>query len=420
MGGLPNSRDHIMRILVLIAWRNIWRNPRRSGVLISSIAVGVIGYLGTSGFSRGFLNQMVDTTIDLQGGHIMIAAAGYHDNPNVRTFIRRPGPIAAVLEQTSGLDHAPLVAFQGMISSSEKSAGVMIHGVQPELEGRVTVVPDAVIRGRYLSGQNAGSHEIVVGEELARRLNVDLGEKVVLMTSDLERNISSGAYRLAGIFRTASPAFDKSAVFLNLPDAQQLAGYRGYLTAFVLRLHDPDEVDDTTASLRQRLADPHLEVLSWKDRNRLLVLAMRLYDFSLVIMIVILFVAIAFSIANAFLMVIYERIHEIGIMMANGVLPRKIRLMLYIEAFFINWLGTILGAIFSAGLLAYFGHVGLDLSDFAQGLGSFGVGSIVYPAVTAFDVILGFVVINLIIWASVFYPAIKASRFEPVDAIRFV
>ena len=135
-------------------------------------------------------------------------------------------------------------------------------------------------------------------------------------------------------------------------------------------------------------------------------------------MVVILFIAIAFSIANSFLMVIYERIHEIGIMMANGVLPVKIRRMLYMEALFITFIGTLTGLAVTALFLGYYGHFGLDLSAFAKGLGRFGVGSIVYPAVAPFDVIAGLIVINLIVFLAVWYPSMKARRFEVADAIR--
>jgi len=118
-------------------------------------------------------------------------------------------------------------------------------------------------------------------------------------------------------------------------------------------------------------------------------------------------------------MVIYERIHELGIMMANGVFPQKIRFMLYIEAFFMTLLGTGLGYAVSFAVFGYLSRVGLDLSAFAAGIGKFGVGSILYPKIVAMDFILGLVLINLIVFLSVLWPAIKASRFEVVDAIRF-
>ncbi|MFQ5651486.1 MAG: ABC transporter permease, partial [bacterium] len=406
-----------MKIILKIAWRNVWRNPRRSLVLITSIAVGVFGYLGTTAFSRGFLEQMVDAAINLHGGHIMITAKGYQDNPNIRAFIRTPEQIEKVLDGFADLESAPLVSIAGMISSSETAAGVSINGVVPERESNITTIAQSILDGQYFSGAN-GKNEIVIGEALAKKLNVILGEKVVLMISGLDNTISSGAYRVVGIYRVSNPDFEKAFVYLEQRQAQTLAGYGDSVTAFSIRT--PLEVDGLKARLTAKLAGKNLEVLSWKDRNKLLELALKLYDFSLVITIAILFTAIAFSIANAFLMVIYERIYELGIMMANGVLPKKIRLMLYFETFFITLLGLALGLLVSVTVLGYWAYTGLDLTDFASGLSRFGVGAIIYPKIALYDIVVGVVVINMIVLASVLYPSFKASRFEVVDAIRFV
>ena len=408
-----------MKIILKIAWRNIWRNPRRTWVLITSIAVGIIGYLGTTAFSRGLLQQMVESSINLHGGHIMITAKGYQENPQIRLFINDPAKVEQALIETPEIDYAPLVSFQGMISSSETAAGVVINGVAPEQESKITVIAASIVEGNYL-GRDNGNHEIVLSEELAKKLNVRLGEKVVLMMSALDNNINSGAYRVVGLFRTVSPDFDKAYVYLHLQQARALAGYSEQLTGFTVRLKNALDPDVKMAVLKDKLSNEDLEILSWRDRNPLLVLSLEAYDNSIVIIVLILFVAIAFSIANSFLMVIYERIHELGIMMANGVLPRKIRRMLYAEAFFLTLIGTLTGLAFSGVIFGYLGHVGLDLSAFAQGLGKFGVGAIVYPQVAADDLIIGLVTINVVVFLSVLYPAFKASRFQVVDAIRFV
>ncbi|MCG8606090.1 FtsX-like permease family protein, partial [bacterium] len=292
-------------------------------------------------------------------------------------------------------------------------------GVDSKREPEITVISQSVIEGSYF-GETNNRFPILIGQALAQRLNVSIGEKVVLMTSDLARNINSGAFRVGGIFQTTSPDFDKAFVFLPQDQAQNLAGYGDGISAFTVRVDEAMELEMKAAEIKAGFENADIEVLSWKDRNKLLVLALKLYDFSIVIMVVILFVAIAFSIANAFLMVIYERIYEIGIMMANGVLPIKIRRMLYTEAIFIAALGTLLGLLVTALFVGYFAHYGLDLSAFAKGLGKFGVGSVVYPSVAPFDVIAGLITINLIVFLSVWYPSLKASRFEVVDAIRFV
>lgn len=408
-----------MKIILKIAWRNIWRNPRRSFVLITSIAVGVFGYLGTISFSRGFINQMIETTINLYGGHILISAKGYYDNPQIRLFIDEPERIAQLLNKVPGINYAPLVSFQGMINSSETASGVIIQGVNPVEESKITIISRSITQGKYLT-RSYERNEIVLGEALAEKLNVELGEKIVLMTTDLDNNINSGAYRIVGLFRTFSTDFDKSFVFIHQTQAQNLIGYSRQVTAFTVRLNKELVLESVMEKIKLNLNVNKIEVLSWKDRNPILVLSLKAYDNAVILIVGILFIAIAFSIANSFLMVIYERIHEFGIMLANGILPKKIRSMLYFEASFITIIGTLLGLSISAVIFGYWSHVGLDLSAFAKGLGKFGVGALVYPDVDASDVIVGFLVIQIVVFLSVIYPSIKASRFEPAEAIHFV
>ncbi len=406
-----------MKILLKIAWRNIWRNPRRSWVLITSIAVGVFGYLGTSAFSRGFLNQMIASAINLRGGHILISAKGFYENPNVRSSIKQPEEISGVLSSFRDIASAPTVELNGMINSTESAAGVIVNGILPQREVRITTISKSIVQGQYLT--SGSKNEIIIGQELAHKLHVRLGEKVVLMTSDLEKNISSAAFRICGLFKSSSADFDKAFVYIHLQAAQKLAGYEKQISSFTLKLAKPYELEQTVTALKANLDTKKYEILTWQDRNKLLELSLKFYDFSIVITVVILFTVIAFSIANAFLMVIYERIYEFGVMMANGVFPKKIRHILYIESFFITFIGTVVGFIVTGLILGYWKSVGLDLSSFAKGLSTFGVGAIIYPDVTTFDVLIGVAVINVIVFCAILYPAHKASRFEVVDAIRF-
>ncbi len=406
-------------ILWKIAWRNIWRNPRRTAVLVTSIGIGLLGYLGTSAFSRGFLTQMVESTINLSGGHVLVSAKGFLNNPQVRMRIQEPGVVESLLQQTPGLARAPIVSLDGMINSSETAAGVTINGIDPDKESRVTVISEALIEGRYLHNGNSAP-EIVVGEALAQKLNVLVGNKVVLMISDIQNEISSGAFRIVGLYRAPSSDFEKRYVYIGKTAAQKLAGYEREISSISIRLQEGYVLEEQVESIRSLLDRPDLEIVSWKDRNPLLVLSIEMYDASIVIIAIIMFIAIAFTIANSFLMVIHERIQEFGIMMANGVMPKNIRRMLYLEALIITILGALLGFVLTLLLIGYYGNAGLDLASMAQGLAMFGVGTVVYPEIWAFDVTVGLVGIIAVVFLSVLYPAIKASRFEVVDAIRFV
>ena len=411
-----------MNMLAKIAWRNIWRNPRRSWVLITAIAVGVFSFLGGMSYIDGFMIQMVDSSIEMQGGHIQITQDGYFENPRIRAYVDDVAQVEAALEGLTGARFAPEVTTPGMINSAEQASGVQIHGVDPEREGDVSGVPASILDGTFLTDGDDTSHsnDIVIGAALADRLNVRLGEKVVLMANDLDNEIGSGAYRVAGLFRTTSSDFDKTNVYLPIDEARRLLGYGPDDVSVVsVDLAPGTDLEETAARIEERLSGAGVEVLTWRDRAPLLVMMQEMYDYVSIYLVVILFAAIAFTIVNSFLMVIFERIREIGIMSANGVRPRQIRWMLYLEAVFILALGMLLGGALAAGMIAYWSSVGLDLTAFAEGLSSFGASSIVYPYLHWGHIATGFVTILIMVLLAVLYPAFKASRFEAVEAINY-
>lgn len=408
-----------MSILMKMAWRNIWRNIRRTAVLIGTIAIGLFGYLGSMAFNKGFLYQMLESSINLNAAHIQISTKGFHKNPSIHSRIREPQQIGDVLQGITGIDYAPQVRFQGMINSSEASSGVMITGVVPEREARITIVSQLVQDGSYLAAGSAEENEIVIGAGLAKRLNVRVGEKLVLMAHSLSNEIASAAFRVSGIFQSVSSDFDRSVVFIHIEDARQLVGYGDAVSAFAVRLPRAADLNTMAATLRERLNTEQLEVLTWEDRFPVLVVSIESFRYFSLLFIAIIFSAVAFSIINAYLMVIYERIREIGIMMAMGVLPRKIRAMLVYESAFISLLGAVAGSALGALFVLYFNHHGLDLSVFAEGLAKWGVGARLHPQLDAEDWIIGWFGVCALVLLATLYPAIKASRFKTVDAIHY-
>lgn len=409
-----------MSILIKIAWRNIWRNPRRSWVLITAIAVGVFSFLGTVAYIDGFSIQMVESAINLQGGHIQVSGRGYHENPTIRTYVSDVGRVEEAIAQIDNVRYAPLAVTPGMINSAEQASGVVISGVDPVREAAVTTIATSIVEGAYLS-PGGDDHEVVIGAALAERLNVLLGEKVVLMANDLDNEVSAGAYRIVGLFRTNSSDFDKANVYLHLDQARELIGYTPQqASAVTIRLDTGLDLVETAIGLQRSLGDGDVEVLTWQERSPLLVMMNEMMDMANIFLVVILFTAIAFTLVNSFIMVIFERIREIGIMSANGVRPGQVRLMLYLEAVFIVLLGTVVGGVLAFSLIAWWSAVGLDLSAFAEGLSSFGAASVIYPHVHWGHIFNGFVLIFVMVLLAVLYPAVKASRFGTVEAINYV
>ena len=409
-----------MSILIKIAWRNIWRNPRRSWVLITALAVAVFSFLGSVAYIDGFSIQMIDSAINLQGGHIQVSGRGYHKNPTIRTYVPDVARVERIIAENDAIRYALQTTTPGMINSAEQASGVVITGVDPVREVEVSSVAESIIEGSYLAPEGE-ANEVVIGATLAEQLNVLLGEKVVLMANDLDNEVSAGAYRIVGLYRTNSSDFDKTNVYLHLNQARNLIGYTAEQASTVtLRLDPGLDPVETAIHLQTTLDAADLEILTWHERSPLLVMMNEMMNLANIFLVIILFTAIAFTLINSFIMVIFERIREIGIMSANGVRPGQVRLMLYLEAVFIVLLGTAVGGAIAVVLITWWSAVGLDLSAFAEGLSSFGAASVLYPYIHWGHILNGFVMIFVLVLLAVLYPAVKASRFETVDAINYV
>lgn len=295
----------------------------------------------------------------------------------------------------------------------------MIHGVDPVLEPGVTAIAERVVEGSWLDAAG-DADQVVVGHGLAERLRVGLGEKIVLMASDLDNEVSAGAYRISGLYRSGSTSFDKTSVYILVGEAQRMLGFDGEVSTVTVRLALPDDAAPVARGLSEELAGRDLEALSWEERNPMIEMAKEAYDYSAVITALILFAAVGFTLVNSFLMVIFERIHELGIMLAQGVKPAWIRRMLFLEAVIVAAIGAVVGIVLATAVLAYWIHAGMDLSSFAEGLGALNVRTVIYPYLDWGHLGMGFGVIAVMVALSVLYPAIKASRFEAVEAINHV
>ncbi|MBX2822097.1 MAG: ABC transporter permease [Rhodothermaceae bacterium] len=409
-----------MNILFKIAWRNVWRNPRRSWVLISAIALGVFTFLGALGYMGALTGSMINSAIELQGGHLQLASKGYFENPDPYNRMDDMASLESLLNEVPELAYSPTVTFAGMVTSSEQASGVMIHGIDPPSYEAILPLSERMTEGTTLDEEAKGA-EILISSTLADQLNVLPGEKIVLMANDVENELAQAAFRVSGLFKTSSGEFDKTNLFISLPQARDMIGYADEeISVMALRLVRNAELDPVQASLSSKINTENVELLSWKERNPFMVMMLDVQDFGIYILIGLLFTAIVFTIINSFLMVIFERIHEFGILMANGTRPFQIRVMLYVEALFIALIGIAVGSIFAFLLLNYWIQNGLDLSAFSDSLSAMGVDTVIYPSLDWGQVRSGFIMIFAMVLLSVLYPAFKASRFEPVDAINYV
>lgn len=404
-------------ILLSLAWRNLWRNTRRSVIVLTSVAIGVVATVILDTLSRGMVFQMLNNQVGSHVTHMQIHRAGFHKNPVIQSTIADPEQIENVLRSDPDIvQYSRRVVTFGLLSSATNSSGVSIVGIDPERERSLTTIRSYIIEGTYLTG---APREIVLGKALAEKLEVGLGDRVVAMASAKDGTMGSELFRVAGLFETFSSEFDKTSIYVPRSSAQTMLALGSEVSEFAMLVTDPDRLTEIAERLRGRLGEEY-EVLPYMDLLPFLVLQIELYDQSMVIFYVIVGIALIFGIINTMLMSVFERIKEFGVLKAVGMKNGRILIMVLTEALFLGMLGTVVG--FLVGYFVYLplSTSGLDLSAFSGSLRSFGVGAIIYPVLTAGVITNALIIIPLMAVAGAVYPAVRAMRLEPVHAIRYV
>jgi putative ABC transport system permease protein len=402
-----------------MVWRNVWRNKRRSWIIICAVIVGLAGMLFSLAFTEGMMRQTLVNALGTHVAHLEIHKKGFENKKVINLSIEEPQKvIQAVAEEPGVTAYSPRVVSSGLISSSESSSGVSIIGVDPQKEPGVTIIKESVTQGDYLNEE--GAYQVLIGQGLAEKLKVGLDDKIVLMAQDLTGDIGSGAYRVKGIFKTASPEFDKYMIYLNLKDSQKLLGLGNRISEVAVLIDTPRDPTAVQKSLLAKLDSEEYEVLSWKEIMPIMVSQIEFFDEMMYVFFLVVCIAMGFGIVNTLLMAIMERIREFGIMMSLGVKPRKIFQMVVAESVLLCFSGLVLGNLFTYLLVLYASRKGFDLSIFSKSLETFGIGHLIYPQLTISMVLIGAVtVLGMGIFASL-YPGYKAARLRPVDALRHI
>lgn len=404
-------------MLFQLAWRNIWRNRRRSYIVMTSIIVGLVSIILMDTLSIGMITQMLDNQIGSHITHIQIHKKGFHDNKIIQNLLPDSGPVEKAIQNTPGItDASPRVISFGLLSSAANSTGIYLVGVEPETEQKITNTADFLVEGRYLNGK---PHEIVIGLKLAEKLNVGLDDKVVALASARDGTVGSDVFRVVGIFQSPSSGFDKTTILIPIGNAQTMLSLGSSVSEFAMLVEDPKQL----RRIKQRISaqlDDRYEVLTYEDILPLLVMQVDMYKEIMVVFYLIVGIAMIFGIVNTMLMSVFERVNEIGVLMAIGMRNSRIFGMIITEALMLAICGTILGTM--GGLLVYWplSETGIDFSIFSESLTAFGIGAIVRPVLTLESVMNSILVIPVISVLAATYPAYRAIRLEPIYAIRHV
>jgi ABC-type lipoprotein release transport system permease subunit len=402
-------------MILKIAWRNVWRNKLRSIIVLLSIVLGIWSGIFIMGLTLGLNEQRLSGAVNSYLSHIQIHNPAYQIEQKLQLSIEDPDAFTSIFlsnQNIVGVSKRQIV--NGMAGSAKGTYGVQIMGIDPGPEKKVTSISKSLVAGTYF--EKFKKNPVVIGKKLADKLGLKVKSKVILTFQNMSGDLVSLAGRVDGIYRTNNSAFDKTSIFVKQKDLAKYTGLGDKIHEIAILTKNMTDVEAVKAELKE--VKGNYKVESWDELSPELGYAQEIMGTMMFIFIGIILLALSFGIVNTMLMAVLERKRELGVLMGIGMNKKRIFLMIVLETLFLAVIATPIGMFLSYGSIVYFGKKGIDLSAVADGLESFGIGTTIYtylPGDMYFKITLFTVVVALI--ASI-YPARKALKLYPVDAIR--
>lgn len=397
-----------------LAWRNLWRNRRRTLIMLLAVVVGVWAMVFMTAMMRGMVDEMVRSGLEQLPGQVQIHHPEYRDDPSVANRIDMPaGVLREALEGPPVTAWAARVRVPAMVSSARGSRAVTLLGVDPAAERALGSAPGDIVQGRFLEGVD--DRGVVLGQRLVERLETDLGKRVVIMTQDPNNDIADRGVRVVGIYRARLPADEERFVYAGRAAIQELLGIGSGVSEIAVNGGDFRAAGQWVDDLA-RAAGPGREVLSWRQLDPFLDTMLAVQDGFVLVFMVVVFLALSFGLVNTLAMAVFERVREIGLMQALGMRPGLILGQVLLESLYLLLLGLLLGNAL-AWLTIKPLEAGIDLSSVGRGMEMFAMGTTLYPALSRGDMLLATAVVLVLGLLASLVPAWRAARLDPVRAL---
>jgi ABC-type lipoprotein release transport system permease subunit len=410
---MAGFRLHYATIFVL-SWRNLWRNHRRTYIMLGAISIGVWAMIFMTALMRGMVDDMLNQGIRNLPGHIQIQHPDFLDDPSVANSIPEPaGELLAALNQAGAKRWATRIKVPAVIASERESRGINLLGVEPDAEADISGIPAQISAGRFLeSNQDTG---LVIGAKLAQRLETRLGKRVVVMSQDPDNNISERGFRIVGIYRAKMPGLEEFNVYAARDTLQQLLKIEGQVSQIIIVGENFRDIDMLYQKVKQSIP-ASLDIKPWYDIDSYLAAMFNMMDGFVLVWVIIIFLALSFGLVNTLVMAIFERVREIGLIQALGMRPALIVYQILLESLLLLLIGLGIGnslAILTVKPL----ESGLDISAVAEGMAMMGASSTLYPSLTLYDMVLANSVVVILGVLTSILPAWRAAKMDPVQAL---
>jgi ABC-type lipoprotein release transport system permease subunit len=409
-----------MRTLATLAWRNMWRNWRRTAIAMTAIVLGMVLLLFVDGLILGSDQAIFGNAVRLYGGNVQVHAPGYKARANrmpLYPLVDAASVVAAARQLPQVVAAGQRIQTGGLASNGSANHGVAITGVEPEVEAGISIVAENMAEGRYLSAEDGDA--VVIGRGLAELLGVSVGQRIMLLGRGRNDALRQRGMTVVGIYDLGMREAEERMVFITLPEAQTLYRLRDQATEVAITLQRIGQEPAALAAVQAAL--PGYEVDSWatlKPEMRQTIDTKA--TFSGFFGLVVLFIA-CIGILNLMLMAVFERTREMGVLAALGMKGRQVTTLFLLEGTMIGALGAFIGCLVGAALVWAVAQVGLDMS-YASGMGEITalMGERLYPSLSLTQTIGRGLTVTLIAALATLYPAWQASRKQPADVLHHV
>ncbi|MCZ7586317.1 MAG: FtsX-like permease family protein [Deltaproteobacteria bacterium] len=410
-----------MRDLFVMAWRNLGRNRRRTGLSLAAVAFAVGVLVFAKAMQVGSYAQMIEGMVTVNTGHLQVQYPGYFDDGDINLSVDDPGAVFTEAERLPDVAAAVARVTTGMlVAHGDRSFGVLAIGTDAAREAKVTRISKVMREGNYLDADD--SDGVIIGDKLARNLGAEIGDELVLIGLAADGTTAAAKTHVRGIFGAGVPDMDRQTLMANLEAMRSWTVMEGRATQVAILLSDHRAIESTRAALTEALRAKGMKdvVLSWDELLPGLEQAIQLDKGSGQIMYGILLLVVAFGILNTFLMSAMERTREFGVLLAVGVKPATCGFLIFLESQLLFLMGFFAGLALGGAVTGYFAHVGIKFEGGEAVMEQWGIAGAVYPQMTAGVGVDVFVMVAVIVAAVALYPAWRVTRLLPVNAMRYV
>lgn len=403
-------------MLLKLAWRNTWRNKRRTLITVASLFVAVIMAIVTRSMQNGTYDSMIANVVSFYYGYLQVHQSGYWEEKSLDNTFAESDSFLQKIKSTPSVEIVvPRLESVAFIASDSITKGAMIVGTIPSQEDAMTGISQKIIEGRLPS---AGEKSVLLAEGIATYLGLHTGDTLVVLGQGYHGAMAAGKFPVRGIVQFASPELNDQMVYLPLRTAQYLFSAENRLTSLALQLTNNQSMLTAQSELRQMLG-PDYEVLDWKTMMPDLVQAIEADNAGGMIMLLVLYIIVAFGTLGTLVMMFAERSHEFGILESIGMKKGQLSRMLFLETIFLAFLGALAGMMGAVPVIYYFYNFPLKFTgQAAEGYRRFGFEPVLNASTDPMIFINQAIIVFLIAVFLSLYPVLKMQRLKAIEAMR--